>query len=182
MKRVEKMFYQIPIFVLRDDVKYDSFVISSDEDMQVLFHCRPSSSALPVGSSSAVPVIAPEPDLVASPSFAVKLDRSCDALVGEAGPLGDGAFTAPSSPRYSERLEHPMGLRMHCRMMMMMMMMMWSPQRLLLMIARRRHHRRLHLWVGEYLVQLWTWMPWHLRRIPLYLLASGQETRKMQEV
>ncbi|KAL4300222.1 hypothetical protein AHAS_Ahas17G0179300 [Arachis hypogaea] len=26
--------------MLRDDVKYDSFVISSDEDLQVLFHCR----------------------------------------------------------------------------------------------------------------------------------------------
>ncbi|XP_020963582.1 uncharacterized protein LOC110265126 [Arachis ipaensis] len=32
--------FQILIFVLRDDVKYDSFVISSDEDLQVLFHCR----------------------------------------------------------------------------------------------------------------------------------------------
>ncbi|XP_015940843.1 uncharacterized protein LOC107466382 [Arachis duranensis] len=40
MKWVEKLFYRIPIFVLRDDVKYDSFVISSDKDLQVLFHCR----------------------------------------------------------------------------------------------------------------------------------------------
>ncbi|QHO21559.1 Putative mutator sub-class protein [Arachis hypogaea] len=57
-----------------------------------------SSSALPVGSSSTVPVIAPEPDLVASPSFAVNLNCNCNALAGEAGPLGDGAFVAPSSP------------------------------------------------------------------------------------
>ncbi|XP_016172570.1 uncharacterized protein LOC107614960 [Arachis ipaensis] len=133
VKRVEKLFYRISISVLCDDVKYDSFIISSDEDMHVLYHCRrqfpevrtpellaklvdvasssggsnrnnnstgyvASSSALPVGSSSAVPVIAPEPDLVASPSFAVNLNRSCDALVGEAGPLGDGDFAAPSSP------------------------------------------------------------------------------------
>ncbi|XP_015939544.1 uncharacterized protein LOC107465078 [Arachis duranensis] len=132
VKRVEKLFYRIPISVLRDDVKYDSFIISSDEDMQVLFHCHrqfpevrtsellaklvdvasssggsnrnmhsighvASSSAMHVGLSSVVPVIAPEPDLVASPSFAVNLNRSCDALVGEAGPLGDGDFAAHSS-------------------------------------------------------------------------------------
>ncbi|RYQ86923.1 hypothetical protein Ahy_B10g106527 [Arachis hypogaea] len=40
VKRVEKLFYRILISVLRDDVKYDSFVISSDEYLQVLFHCR----------------------------------------------------------------------------------------------------------------------------------------------
>ncbi|XP_016178644.1 uncharacterized protein LOC107621120 [Arachis ipaensis] len=40
VKRVQKLFYRIPILVLRDDVKYDSFVIGSDEDLQVLFHCR----------------------------------------------------------------------------------------------------------------------------------------------
>ncbi|XP_016207283.1 uncharacterized protein LOC107647749 [Arachis ipaensis] len=39
MKRVEKLFYRILISVLRDDVKYDSFVIGSDEDLKVLFHC-----------------------------------------------------------------------------------------------------------------------------------------------
>ncbi|RYR46873.1 hypothetical protein Ahy_A07g032726 [Arachis hypogaea] len=39
MKRVEKLFYCIPISVLRDDMKYDSFVIGSDEDLEVLFHC-----------------------------------------------------------------------------------------------------------------------------------------------
>ncbi|RYR43904.1 hypothetical protein Ahy_A08g040294 [Arachis hypogaea] len=30
----------IPISLLRDDVKYDSFIIGSNEDLQVLFHCR----------------------------------------------------------------------------------------------------------------------------------------------
>ncbi|XP_020978035.1 uncharacterized protein LOC110271452 [Arachis ipaensis] len=40
VKRIEKLFYHIPISVLRDDVKYDSFVIGSDEDLEVLFHCR----------------------------------------------------------------------------------------------------------------------------------------------
>ncbi|RYR65535.1 hypothetical protein Ahy_A03g011471 [Arachis hypogaea] len=40
VKRVEKLFYRISISILRDDVKCDLFVISSDEDLKVLFHCR----------------------------------------------------------------------------------------------------------------------------------------------
>ncbi|XP_015966347.1 uncharacterized protein LOC107490090 [Arachis duranensis] len=39
VKQAQKLFYHILISVLRDDVKYDSFVIGSDEDLQVLFHC-----------------------------------------------------------------------------------------------------------------------------------------------
>ncbi|XP_016178943.1 uncharacterized protein LOC107621434 [Arachis ipaensis] len=130
VKRV-KLFYRIPIFVLRDDVKYDSFVISSDEDLQVLFHCRrqfpevrtpellvklvdmassfggsnrdlhstghlASSSAMPVGSSSAVPVIAPEPDLVASPSFALTTiaDDNDDETPRTTPPMGGGASSS----------------------------------------------------------------------------------------
>ncbi|RYQ86100.1 hypothetical protein Ahy_B10g105768 [Arachis hypogaea] len=34
VKWVEKLFYRISIFVLWDNVKYDSFVIGSDEDLQ----------------------------------------------------------------------------------------------------------------------------------------------------
>ncbi|RYR10627.1 hypothetical protein Ahy_B05g079079 isoform B [Arachis hypogaea] len=40
MKRIEKLYYRIPISVVRDRLKYNSFVIGSDEDLQVLFHCR----------------------------------------------------------------------------------------------------------------------------------------------
>ncbi|RYR18365.1 hypothetical protein Ahy_B03g062981 [Arachis hypogaea] len=40
MKRIEKLYYRIPRYVVSDGVKYDSFVIDSDEDLQVLFHCR----------------------------------------------------------------------------------------------------------------------------------------------
>ncbi|XP_057719455.1 uncharacterized protein LOC130933864 [Arachis stenosperma] len=40
VKRVEKLFYRILISVLRDDVKYDSFVIGSNKDLEVLFYCR----------------------------------------------------------------------------------------------------------------------------------------------
>ncbi|RYR18408.1 hypothetical protein Ahy_B03g063030 [Arachis hypogaea] len=56
------------------------------------------SNVMPVGSSSTVPVIAPETDLVVSPSFAINLNRNCDAVVGETGPLEEVAFTTPSSP------------------------------------------------------------------------------------
>ncbi|XP_020983956.1 uncharacterized protein LOC110274227 [Arachis duranensis] len=132
VKRVEKLFYRIPISVLRDDVKYDSFIISSDEDLQVLFHCRrrfpkvrtpellaklvdvvsssgdsnrnPYSaehptytSSMHVGSSSVVPVIAPEADLVASPSFVVNLNHSDDPGVGEAGLFGEVAIMTTDS-------------------------------------------------------------------------------------
>ncbi|XP_016206313.1 uncharacterized protein LOC107646653 [Arachis ipaensis] len=40
VKRVKKFFYQIPISVLQEIVKYDCFTIGSDEDLQVTFHCR----------------------------------------------------------------------------------------------------------------------------------------------
>ncbi|RYR46589.1 hypothetical protein Ahy_A07g032333 [Arachis hypogaea] len=39
VKRVKKLFYRISISVLHDGVKYDSFVIGSDGDLQVLIHC-----------------------------------------------------------------------------------------------------------------------------------------------
>ncbi|KAL4343659.1 hypothetical protein AHAS_Ahas11G0100500 [Arachis hypogaea] len=39
MKWVEKLFYKISTSVVRDDVKYDSFVLDNDKDLQVLFHC-----------------------------------------------------------------------------------------------------------------------------------------------
>ncbi|RYR24475.1 hypothetical protein Ahy_B02g057978 [Arachis hypogaea] len=39
-KRVKKFFYRISISVLQELVKYDCFTIGSDEDLQVMFHCR----------------------------------------------------------------------------------------------------------------------------------------------
>ncbi|XP_020987415.1 uncharacterized protein LOC110275593 [Arachis duranensis] len=108
VKRVEKLFYRAvslspSVFEVRTSellaelVDVASSSGGSNRNMHSTGYVA-SSSALPVGSSSAVPVFAPEPDLVASPLFAVNLNRSCDALVGEAGPLGDGDFAAPSSP------------------------------------------------------------------------------------
>ncbi|RYR05233.1 hypothetical protein Ahy_B06g085113 isoform A [Arachis hypogaea] len=88
--------------MLRDDVKYDSFIIGSDEDLQVLFHCLwhfsevrtpellakltlgtvVGSSLRPVGASSSVPVNAPQDEPVASPSFAIDLNCSGGGKVG----------------------------------------------------------------------------------------------------
>ncbi|XP_015955343.1 uncharacterized protein LOC107479752 [Arachis duranensis] len=41
-KWVKKLFYKIPIDVVSTGVRYETFVIGSDEDLQVLFHCRRS--------------------------------------------------------------------------------------------------------------------------------------------
>ncbi|XP_057720240.1 uncharacterized protein LOC130934715 [Arachis stenosperma] len=40
VKRVKKFFYRISITVLQETVKYDCLTIGSDEDLQVMFHCR----------------------------------------------------------------------------------------------------------------------------------------------
>ncbi|RYQ85128.1 hypothetical protein Ahy_B10g104634 isoform A [Arachis hypogaea] len=99
MKWVEKLFYKILIFVLRDDVKYNLLVIGSDKDVvcslgglnrnpQPLAMASCSSSIL-VGVSASVPVIAPEVVLVASPSFAADLNRNCDGKIGDTRPFGE---------------------------------------------------------------------------------------------
>ncbi|XP_016191675.1 uncharacterized protein LOC107632517 [Arachis ipaensis] len=41
-KWVKKLFYKIPIAVVSTGMQYEIFVLRSDEDMQVLFHCRRS--------------------------------------------------------------------------------------------------------------------------------------------
>ncbi|RYR21842.1 hypothetical protein Ahy_B03g067153 isoform A [Arachis hypogaea] len=98
VKRVKKLFYRILISILRDDVKYDSFVISSSNwNPQSSGHASCSSS-MPVGASTVVPEIAPKTVLVASPSFAFNLNCSGDAGAGEIGPLGEVAIAMPGSP------------------------------------------------------------------------------------
>ncbi|MED6118131.1 hypothetical protein PIB30_000113 [Stylosanthes scabra] len=39
-KRVTHIFYRVPVAVVASGVKYDCFSVESDEDLQVLFHCR----------------------------------------------------------------------------------------------------------------------------------------------
>ncbi|XP_016165280.1 uncharacterized protein LOC107607899 [Arachis ipaensis] len=92
VKRVEKLFYRISISVLRDDVKYDSFVIGNDEDLEVLFPTAACSSSRFVGASSSLSVIKPEAVLVASPSFATDLNRTRDRERVDTGPVVDVAI------------------------------------------------------------------------------------------
>ncbi|RYR72359.1 hypothetical protein Ahy_A02g006567 isoform B [Arachis hypogaea] len=69
--------------MLRDDVKYDLFVIGSDEDLEVLFHFTVAySSSRPIGVSSSVSLIAPQDEHVASPLFTVDLNHSGGGEVG----------------------------------------------------------------------------------------------------
>ncbi|XP_057746200.1 uncharacterized protein LOC130965457 [Arachis stenosperma] len=101
VKRVKKFFYRIPITVLQETVEYDCFTIGSDEDLQVMFHCRRQFSELGnsnrntttlatvAGSSSrhaiaSSSVLAYEPPVqpVAFPSFAVDLNGSLGDEVG----------------------------------------------------------------------------------------------------
>ncbi|MED6160018.1 hypothetical protein PIB30_047558 [Stylosanthes scabra] len=39
-KRVAKLFYGVPIAVVSEHVKYGSFVVQSDTDLEVIFYCR----------------------------------------------------------------------------------------------------------------------------------------------
>ncbi|RYR42341.1 hypothetical protein Ahy_A08g038807 [Arachis hypogaea] len=39
VKQIQKLFYRIPISMLQDDMKYNCFIIESDEDLQIPFHC-----------------------------------------------------------------------------------------------------------------------------------------------
>ncbi|XP_016167948.1 uncharacterized protein LOC107610407 [Arachis ipaensis] len=102
-KWVKKLFYKIPIAVVSTGVKYDTFVLATDEDIRVLFHCvrsfpeirihelfaklevsvDSSGASTPVpsstaagGASSSMPAIRPYLPPVASPSFAADLDRT----------------------------------------------------------------------------------------------------------
>ncbi|MED6200729.1 hypothetical protein PIB30_088147 [Stylosanthes scabra] len=38
-KRVAKLFYRAPVSVVSEHVKYGSFVVQSDTDLEVIFHC-----------------------------------------------------------------------------------------------------------------------------------------------
>ncbi|XP_015953717.1 uncharacterized protein LOC127747547 [Arachis duranensis] len=93
VKRVKKFFYRFSITVLQNTVKYDCFTIGSDEDLQVMFHCRRQfpevrtpellANSRPVVASSSVPTYEPPVQPVASPSFAVDLHESVGDEVGQ---------------------------------------------------------------------------------------------------
>ncbi|MED6121024.1 hypothetical protein PIB30_026241 [Stylosanthes scabra] len=50
-KRVSHIFYRVPVAVLSSGVKYDCFSVESDEDLQVLFHCRQQLGRVPKGQT-----------------------------------------------------------------------------------------------------------------------------------
>ncbi|RYR26126.1 hypothetical protein Ahy_B02g060286 [Arachis hypogaea] len=89
VKRVEKLFYRILISILRDDVKYDLFIIGSDEDLEVLFPTAACSSLRPIGASSSLSMIEPEAVLVASPSFTAELNLTRYKERVDTGPVVD---------------------------------------------------------------------------------------------
>ncbi|MED6186741.1 hypothetical protein PIB30_069621 [Stylosanthes scabra] len=102
-KRVVKLFYKAPVVVVSEHVKYGSFVIHSNADLEVIFHCRrhfsevrttelyakledsvasfgesnPIPTSIHIGGSSSLALVAPfvpvVPPCVASPSFATDL-------------------------------------------------------------------------------------------------------------
>ncbi|MED6214448.1 hypothetical protein PIB30_103238 [Stylosanthes scabra] len=39
-KRVRNIYYRVPVAVVSSSVKYDYFSVNTDEDLQLLFHCR----------------------------------------------------------------------------------------------------------------------------------------------
>ncbi|MED6140494.1 hypothetical protein PIB30_093752 [Stylosanthes scabra] len=39
-KRISKLFYRASVAVLSEHVKYGSFVVQTDADLEVIFHCR----------------------------------------------------------------------------------------------------------------------------------------------
>ncbi|XP_057746713.1 uncharacterized protein LOC130965982 [Arachis stenosperma] len=102
-KWVKKLFYKISIAVVSTGVKYDTFVLTADEDIRFLFHYVRSfpdvrihelyaklevgvdsfgatapihSSTAAGGASSSMPAAGPSVSQVASPSFAADLDRT----------------------------------------------------------------------------------------------------------
>ncbi|XP_016200270.1 uncharacterized protein LOC107641288 [Arachis ipaensis] len=95
-KFVKKVFYKIPMAVVSSGVQYETFVIGSDEDMEVLFHCRRSfpefrgfSAKFSVddgrGASTSMPVVAPGSLLAAPPLFLAPAARSPGLITGLVG-------------------------------------------------------------------------------------------------
>ncbi|MED6131809.1 hypothetical protein PIB30_013291 [Stylosanthes scabra] len=121
-KRVAKLFYCAPVAVVSEHVNYGSFVVQSDADLEVIFHCRkdfpelvdfiassggsnpnPTSGHIGSSSSSALvtPVVPVIPPCVVSPSFTANLhhedDVGCD--LGENRTFGELVAVVANSPQ-----------------------------------------------------------------------------------
>ncbi|XP_015945742.1 uncharacterized protein LOC107470832 [Arachis duranensis] len=114
-KWVKKVFYKIPIAIVSTGVQYETFVIGSNEDMEVLFHCRrsflefwcirtESSVDDGGGASTSMLVVAAYGLLVEPTSVPPAAARSpglIPALFGEGEPdhiLGDSEEDTPRTP------------------------------------------------------------------------------------
>ncbi|XP_057730739.1 uncharacterized protein LOC130946071 [Arachis stenosperma] len=111
-KSVKKMFYKISMAVVSSGVQYETFVIGSDEDMGVLFHCRPSFSEVRIqelftkledrvdsfgasapnpqsttvgDASTSMPIVAPRCLLSAPPPVLAPAERSPSLITGFVG-------------------------------------------------------------------------------------------------
>ncbi|RYR26908.1 hypothetical protein Ahy_B02g061218 [Arachis hypogaea] len=83
-----EVIYRISISVVRDGVKYNSFVIDSDDDLQVLFHCHLSRE---VGEPNAVKDVLQDDDNV-EPAI---IDEDSDDDLGRSISFGsDGASSS----------------------------------------------------------------------------------------
>ncbi|MED6126347.1 hypothetical protein PIB30_077572, partial [Stylosanthes scabra] len=125
-KQLDTLYYRILVSVVSNSVKYGSFVIASDKDLQVLFHCRKQypevrttelfakakdfiasyGGSVPnqtlnglVGGSSLRNVVAPVLALTASPTFAANMDYDEGCDFGNNRSFGELArVMAPSPP------------------------------------------------------------------------------------
>ncbi|RYR43255.1 hypothetical protein Ahy_A08g039682 [Arachis hypogaea] len=100
MKHVKKSFYRILISIVRDGVKYNSFVVDSNEDFQVLFYCRRQFSEFNICWCLfiSVLVIAPGKVLVTSSSFTADLNRDGDGQIGDIRSFGQLAIAIVGIP------------------------------------------------------------------------------------
>ncbi|KAL4316356.1 hypothetical protein AHAS_Ahas15G0276900 [Arachis hypogaea] len=82
---MKKLFYKIPIAVAPIGVKYETFVIESDEDIQFWGISTKSSVDYGEGASTSMLVIAPACLLINPPSIAVGIARSPRLIADIAG-------------------------------------------------------------------------------------------------
>ncbi|MED6185116.1 hypothetical protein PIB30_053899 [Stylosanthes scabra] len=84
-KRISKLFYRAPVAVVSEHVKYGSFVVQTDADLEAIFHCR---SDFPVVRTTEL--FAKLEDIVASSSRSNSIPPSVD--------IGGSSSSEPVAP------------------------------------------------------------------------------------
>ncbi|XP_057744653.1 uncharacterized protein LOC130962459 [Arachis stenosperma] len=94
VKRVKKFFYRIPISMLQEIVKYDCFTIGSDEDLQVMFHCRRQFSKV-----RTLELLAKLVDVVSSSGGSNRNTHTIGMVAGSSSrPVGASSFVLVNEP------------------------------------------------------------------------------------